>query len=49
LDEASGYLDLDSKRYVEIDPRYYRPTEVDAFEMTSLRPSASLAGNPQFI
>jgi GDPmannose 4,6-dehydratase len=29
LDEAFGYLDLDWKKYVEIDPRYYRPTEVD--------------------
>jgi GDPmannose 4,6-dehydratase len=29
LDEAFGYLDLDWKRYVEIDPRYFRPTEVD--------------------
>jgi GDPmannose 4,6-dehydratase len=30
LDCAFGYLDLDWQRYVEIDPRYYRPTEVDA-------------------
>src|SRR5262245_34623298 len=29
LDEAFGYQDLDWKKYVEIDPRYYRPTEVD--------------------
>jgi GDPmannose 4,6-dehydratase len=29
LDEAFGYLDLDWKDYVEIDPRYYRPAEVD--------------------
>src|SRR6059036_3353563 len=29
LDEAFGYLDLDWTRYVEIDPRYYRATEVD--------------------
>lgn len=29
LDEAFGYLDLDWKRHVEIDPRYYRPAEVD--------------------
>jgi GDPmannose 4,6-dehydratase len=29
LDEAFGYLDLDWKKYLEIDPRYYRPTEVD--------------------
>ncbi len=29
LDEAFGYLDMDWQRYVEIDPRYYRPAEVD--------------------
>ncbi|HWQ84710.1 MAG TPA: GDP-mannose 4,6-dehydratase [Anaerolineales bacterium] len=29
LDEAFGYVNLDWKQYVEIDPRYFRPTEVD--------------------
>jgi len=29
LDEVFGYLDLDWHKYVEIDQRYYRPTEVD--------------------
>ena len=29
LDEVFGLLDLDWNEYVEIDPRYYRPTEVD--------------------
>jgi GDPmannose 4,6-dehydratase len=29
LDEVFGYLELDWHEYVEIDPRYYRPTEVD--------------------
>ena len=29
LDEVFGSLDLDWNEYVEIDPRYYRPTEVD--------------------
>ncbi len=29
LGEAFGHLDLDWRRYVEIDPRYFRPTEVD--------------------
>ena len=29
LDEAFGCLDLDWKEYVEIDPQYYRPAEVD--------------------
>src|SRR5712664_2622303 len=29
LDLSFGMLELDWKKYVEIDPRYYRPTEVD--------------------
>jgi GDPmannose 4,6-dehydratase len=29
LDEAFGLLDLDWTKYVEIDPRYFRPSEVD--------------------
>lgn len=29
LDEAFGYVNLDWQDYVRIDPRYFRPTEVD--------------------
>ena len=29
LDEVFGVLELDWQEYVQIDPRYYRPTEVD--------------------
>ena len=29
LDEAFGRMKMDWKKYVEIDPRYYRPSEVD--------------------
>jgi GDPmannose 4,6-dehydratase len=29
LDEAFGHVKLDWHKYVDIDPRYYRPTEVD--------------------
>jgi GDPmannose 4,6-dehydratase len=29
VEEVFGLLDLDWRKYVEIDPRYYRPTEVD--------------------
>jgi GDPmannose 4,6-dehydratase len=29
LDEAFGYLDIDWHSRVEIDPRYFRPSEVD--------------------
>jgi GDPmannose 4,6-dehydratase len=29
LDVAFGYVDLDWKKFVEIDPKYYRPAEVE--------------------
>jgi len=29
LDEAFGYAGMDWQPYVEIDPRFFRPTEVD--------------------
>jgi len=29
LEECFGYLDLDWQKYVKLDPRYLRPTEVD--------------------
>jgi GDPmannose 4,6-dehydratase len=29
LDEAFGYAGMDWQKYVKIDPRYFRPTEVD--------------------
>jgi len=40
LDEAFGYVDMDWNKYVKIDPRYFRPTEVDV-----LRADASKAQN----
>jgi GDPmannose 4,6-dehydratase len=32
LEETFGYLNMDWKKYVDIDPRYYRPTEVDVLQ-----------------
>jgi GDPmannose 4,6-dehydratase len=29
LGEVFGILDLDWKKYVQVDPRYFRPAEVD--------------------
>jgi GDPmannose 4,6-dehydratase len=29
LDEAFGYVGLDWSKYVEVDARYFRPSEVD--------------------
>jgi GDPmannose 4,6-dehydratase len=51
LDLAFGTLDLDWKPFVKIDPRYYRPTEVDvligdaskAGEILGWRPTVSFS------
>ena len=32
LDEVFGYLEMDWRRYVEIDKRYFRPSEVDLLQ-----------------
>jgi GDPmannose 4,6-dehydratase len=32
VDEVFAYLDLDWHKYVEIDPRYFRPSEVDLLQ-----------------
>jgi GDPmannose 4,6-dehydratase len=39
LNEAFGYLDIDWNKHVEIDPRYFRPAEVDELrgDMTKAR------------
>jgi GDPmannose 4,6-dehydratase len=39
LDETFGYLELDWRQHVEIDPRYFRPAEVDELrgDMTKAR------------
>ena len=46
LDEAFGYAKLDWKKYVEIDPRYYRPTEVDLLLGDSTKARQKLGWNP---
>jgi GDPmannose 4,6-dehydratase len=47
LDEAFGYLDLDWQRYVEIDPRYYRPAEVDLLIGDASKARRKLGWEPQ--
>ncbi len=49
LEEVFGYLDLDWSKYVETNPRYYRPSEVDillgdaskAFRVLGWKPKVS--------
>jgi GDPmannose 4,6-dehydratase len=47
LDEVFGYLDLDWQKYVEIDPRYYRPTEVDFLQGDPSKAKKMLGWKPK--
>lgn len=47
LDEAFGLLDLDWNAHVEIDPRYYRPAEVDLLLGDSGKARQRLGWKPQ--
>jgi len=47
LDEAFGYVDLDWHDYVRIDPRYFRPSEVDALEGDASKARRILGWEPK--
>jgi GDPmannose 4,6-dehydratase len=47
LDEAFGYVDLDWHDYVQIDPRYFRPTEVDYLLANPQRANQSFGWQPR--
>ena len=47
LDRVFGRLDLDWKEYVEIDPRYFRPAEVDHLEGDAGKARAELGWEPK--
>jgi len=47
LDEAFGLLDLDWKPFVDIDPRYYRPAEVDLLLGDSTKARNKLQWRPK--
>ena len=47
LEEAFGLLDLDWRDYVEIDPRYFRPTEVDYLLGDPSKAKEELGWEPQ--
>jgi GDPmannose 4,6-dehydratase len=47
LDEAFGYVGLDWEQYVRIDPRYYRPTEVDYLLGDARKAQAKLGWQPR--
>jgi len=47
LDEAFGYAGLDWRELVEIDPRYFRPSEVDHLEGDASKARAKLGWMPK--
>lgn len=47
LDEVFGQLDLDWNDYVEIDPRYYRPTEVEVLLGDPTKAKTQLGWEPK--
>ena len=44
---AFDYVNLDWKKHVEIDPKYFRPTEVNSLEANSAKAKNNLQWNPQ--
>jgi len=47
LEVAFGHADLNWKKYVEIDPRYYRPAEVDMLVGDSSKARQKLGWAPK--
>jgi GDPmannose 4,6-dehydratase len=47
LEEAFGYVELDWRDYVRIDPRYYRPTEVDYLLADASKAKTALGWEPR--
>jgi GDPmannose 4,6-dehydratase len=47
LDEAFDYLDLDWNKFVDIDPRYYRPAEVDLLIGNASKARKELGWKPE--
>lgn len=47
LDEAFGYLNMDWKDYVEIDSRYFRPTEVEYLKADYYKAKKEIGWTPR--
>ena len=47
LEEAFGYVALDWRDYVEIDPRYFRPTDVDFLQGDASKAKQKLGWEPR--
>jgi len=47
LDEAFGHLGIDWRAYVEVDPRYFRPSEVDHLQGDASKARSELGWEPK--
>jgi len=47
LEEAFGYAGLDWREHVRIDPRYFRPTEVEALQADATKARQQLGWEPK--
>jgi len=47
VDEVFSYLDMDWQKYVEIDPRYFRPSEVDFLQGDASKAKKVLGWEPK--
>ena len=47
LEEVFNYVGLDWKEYVEIDPRYFRPTEVELLLADASKAKRELGWSPR--
>ena len=47
LDEVFGCLELDWHKYVEVDPKYFRPTEVDILQGDASKAQKQLGWKPK--
>ena len=47
VEDAFGHVDLNWKEFVEIDKRYFRPTEVDALRGDATKASSQLGWKPR--
>ncbi|GAH90424.1 unnamed protein product, partial [marine sediment metagenome] len=47
LEEAFAYLNLNYKEYIEVDPRYFRPTEVENLRADSTKAKKKLNWSPK--
>jgi GDPmannose 4,6-dehydratase len=47
IEEAFSYVDLDLERYIKIDARYFRPTEVEELIADSTKAKEKLGWDPK--